>query len=44
LDAAEKIAGREAAMTKRILNGHPVGSVMGSKYELMLQGGAFNGG
>jgi regulator of RNase E activity RraA len=40
LDAAEEIAGREAAMTKQILNGSPVGSVMGSKYELMLKGGA----
>jgi regulator of RNase E activity RraA len=44
LDAAEKIASREAAMTKQILSGHPVGSVMNNQYELMLQGGARNGG
>jgi regulator of RNase E activity RraA len=40
LDAAERIASREAAMTKQILAGHPVGGVMGNKYELMLSGGA----
>jgi regulator of RNase E activity RraA len=44
LDAAEKIASREAAMTKQILNGDPVGTVMSNNYELMLQGGARNGG
>jgi hypothetical protein len=27
-------------MTKQILSGHPVGGVMGNKYELMLTGGA----
>lgn len=44
LDAAEKIAAREAAMTKQILTGHPVGHVMGNKYELMLQGGVYDVG
>jgi regulator of RNase E activity RraA len=44
LDAAEKIASREAAMTKQILSGDPVGAVMSNKYERMLQGGACNGG
>jgi regulator of RNase E activity RraA len=42
LDAAEMIAAREAAMTKQILTGHPVGNVMGNKYELMLQGGVYD--
>jgi len=42
--AAEKIAAREAAMTKQILTGHPVGHVMGNKYELMLQGGVYDVG
>ncbi len=44
LDAAERIASREAAMTKQILAGHPVGGVMGNKYELMLKGGAYDAG
>jgi regulator of RNase E activity RraA len=44
LDAAEKIASREAAMTKQILAGHPVGRVMDNKYELMLKGGAYDAG
>jgi regulator of RNase E activity RraA len=44
LEAAEKIASREAVMTKQILSGHPVGGVMGNKYELMLTGGATDAG
>lgn len=36
LMAAELIAAKEAAMTKAILAGRPVGSVMSAKYESML--------
>lgn len=36
LDAAETIALREALMTKAVLAGKPVGTVMGSDYEQML--------
>lgn len=38
LDAAEAIAAREAQMTKAVLGGEPVSTVMGSKYERMLLG------
>jgi regulator of RNase E activity RraA len=38
LEAAERVASREAAMTKAVLQGVPVGTVMDSKYETMLQG------
>ena len=44
LDAAENIAFREAAMTKQILTGRSVGSVMGNQYELMLKGGVYDVG
>lgn len=37
LDAAESIAGREAAMTKALLAGSPVTDVMGADYEHMLR-------
>jgi 4-hydroxy-4-methyl-2-oxoglutarate aldolase len=37
LAIAETIAAKEAAMTKEILAGCPVGSVMSAKYELMLK-------
>lgn len=37
LDAAERIAAREAAMTKDVLDGKPVHEVMGARYEHMLQ-------
>src|ERR1700679_1464105 len=37
LAAAESIAAKEAAMTKDILAGRPVGSVMSAKYETMLK-------
>jgi regulator of RNase E activity RraA len=37
VQAAEKIAAREAAMTKQILAGFAVGSVMGGNYERMLK-------
>jgi regulator of RNase E activity RraA len=42
LRAAEMIAAREAAMTKEVLAGCPVGTVMNGKYERMLKadGGA----
>lgn len=36
LDAAETIARREAAMTKAVLAGEPIGRVMGADYEKML--------
>jgi 4-hydroxy-4-methyl-2-oxoglutarate aldolase len=36
LDEAERIAGREAAMSKAILAGKPIGEVMGADYEHML--------
>ena len=36
LDAAEDIAGREAAMAKALLAGKPVTQVMGANYEHML--------
>jgi regulator of RNase E activity RraA len=38
LDAAERIAAREAGMTKAVLAGHAVSSVMGADYETLLQG------
>ncbi|MDB6001301.1 MAG: dimethylmenaquinone methyltransferase, partial [Rhizobacter sp.] len=37
LDAAEAIAGREAAMAKALLAGKPIGQVMGADYEDMLR-------
>lgn len=37
LDAAEAIAGREAAMAKALLAGTPVSAVMGADYEHMLK-------
>jgi 4-hydroxy-4-methyl-2-oxoglutarate aldolase len=37
LDAAEAIAGREAAMTKALLAGKPITQVMGADYEHMLK-------
>lgn len=37
LTAAERIAGREAALTKLVLGGAPVSDVMGANYETMLQ-------
>lgn len=37
LDAAEDIAGREAAMAKALLAGRPVTEVMGASYEHMLK-------
>jgi 4-hydroxy-4-methyl-2-oxoglutarate aldolase len=37
LEAAEMIAGREAAMAKALLAGQPVTEVMGASYEHMLQ-------
>jgi regulator of RNase E activity RraA len=37
LGAAERIARREALMTKSVLEGLPVGQVMGADYEHMLQ-------
>jgi regulator of RNase E activity RraA len=36
LDAAEMIAGREAAMAKALLAGNPISQVMGADYEHML--------
>lgn len=36
LDEAERIAAREAAMSRAILAGKPVGAVMGADYEHML--------
>lgn len=38
LAAAERIATREGAMTKAVLAGEPVGTVMGASYEHMLHG------
>lgn len=37
LDAAELIAGREAAMAKALLAGRPIAEVMGADYEHMLR-------
>lgn len=37
LDAAEMIAGREAAMAKALLAGQPITDVMGANYEHMLR-------
>lgn len=37
LDEAERIAAREAAMAKALLEGRPIGEVMGADYELMLK-------
>jgi len=37
LDAAEQIAGKEAAMAKALLDGKPVTEVMGADYEHMLR-------
>lgn len=37
LTAAERIASREDAMTKAVLAGHPVSSVMGGDYEHLLE-------
>jgi regulator of RNase E activity RraA len=37
LDAAERIAAREVAMTKDIRAGRPVSAVMGASYETMLE-------
>lgn len=37
LVAAEQIAGKEAAMAKKLLNGVPIAQVMGADYEYMLQ-------
>jgi regulator of RNase E activity RraA len=37
LDAAEAIAGREAAMAKALLSGQPITQVMGADYEHMLR-------
>ncbi|MFM0500101.1 RraA family protein [Paraburkholderia caffeinilytica] len=37
LAAAEQIAGKEAAMAKKLLNGVPIAQVMGADYEYMLQ-------
>lgn len=37
LEAAERIAAREAAMTKALMDGQPVTSVMGADYEEMLK-------
>jgi 4-hydroxy-4-methyl-2-oxoglutarate aldolase len=37
LDAAEAIAGREAAMARALMAGQPVGQVMGADYEHMLR-------
>jgi regulator of RNase E activity RraA len=37
LDAAEQIAGREAAMAKALLAGRPITEVMGADYEHMLR-------
>ena len=37
LDAAERIAFKEAGMTKAVLSGHPVSQVMGANYEHLLE-------
>lgn len=37
LDAAEAVAGREAAMARALLAGKPIGEVMGADYEHMLR-------
>jgi len=37
LDAAEMIAGREAAMARALLAGRPISQVMGADYEHMLR-------
>ncbi|MDJ0921707.1 MAG: RraA family protein [Henriciella sp.] len=39
LDTAEAIAAREAVLTAQVLEGVPVGTVMGAKYESMLDAG-----
>lgn len=38
VDAAERIAAKEAAMTKAVLVGNAVSSVMGANYEHLLEG------
>jgi regulator of RNase E activity RraA len=38
LEAAERIAGREALMAKALLAGKPITEVMGADYEHMLKG------
>jgi 4-hydroxy-4-methyl-2-oxoglutarate aldolase len=43
LEVAEKIAAKEAAMTKQILAGRPVSNVMGDNYERMLKEGRGDG-
>ncbi len=40
LDAAERIATKEAIMTKAVLRGEAVGTVMSGDYEHMLDGGS----
>ncbi len=40
LSAAERIAAKEAAMTKAVLGGQPVSAVMGASYEHLLEKGA----
>jgi 4-hydroxy-4-methyl-2-oxoglutarate aldolase len=37
LSAAERIATREAGMTKAVLAGHPVSTIMGGDYEQLLE-------
>ena len=37
LNAADRIAAREAGMTKAVLAGHPVSTVMGGDYEHLLE-------
>jgi 4-hydroxy-4-methyl-2-oxoglutarate aldolase len=37
LNAAERIAAKEAGMTKAVLAGHPVSTVMGGDYEQLLE-------
>lgn len=39
LAAAERIAVKEAAMTKAVMSGHPVSDVMGASYEHLLEQG-----
>lgn len=43
LAAAERIAAKEAGMTKAVLAGHPVSAVMGSGYEHLLESGRKTG-
>lgn len=40
LAAAERVAAKEAGMTKAVLAGHPVSTVMGADYEQLLMQGA----